>query len=212
MIQSVTLLQRAWLGCLLAVLLAAAESSVAQTEAQTPAAALLNSERIEQAFGSYGITVLQTDGNVRVSKLFSIHEGTEVCRTFAVVIYPAQVDRALAEEHALIASGESIGATFANHGWMVIKTHKYFGTLAGTPELQALMAQVPVNDLAVHLYVLSVAKEGEEHEYVTIAEVHHPAYLQLADLYEIYGSGMDLPTPRDAQVQEILDLVVTRMP
>jgi hypothetical protein len=74
------------------------------------------------------------------------------------------------------------------------------------------MGHISVSDLAVHIYVLSVAREGEEHEYVTIAEVHHPAYLQLADLHELYGSRMDLPTRRDAQIQKTLDLVLARMP
>jgi hypothetical protein len=198
----------AWPGVLLTVLAVAASSS----SAQAPTRELLNSERIEQAFGNYGIGVLQSGGGVRVSKLYSVHEGVEVCRTFAVVLYPASVDSALSEEHALIAAGQSIGATFASRGWSVVKTHRYFGTLVSTPGLQALMGQIAVSDLAVHIYVLSVARAGEEHEYVTIAEVHHPAYLQLADLHELYGNGMDLPTARDAQIQKTLDLVLARMP
>ena len=45
---------------------------------------LLNSERIAQRFGSYGIEVLESDGRVRVSNLYSNEQGGRICRTFAV--------------------------------------------------------------------------------------------------------------------------------
>ena len=47
--------------------------------------ALLNSERIEQRFGSYGITVLEQSDLTRVSNLYTLEEERETCRTFAIV-------------------------------------------------------------------------------------------------------------------------------
>ena len=201
-------LRRAWLAGLFTSLLLAS----CPLAAQAPARELLNSERIENNFGSYGISVLQSDGDVRVSKLYSVHDGNQICRTFAVVFYPMRPSPALAEEHALIAAGQSIGATFTDRGWQVVKTHRYFGSLAGTAGLRNLMGHIGPIDLAVHVYGLSVVKDGQEYDYVRIAEVHHPEYLQLKDLHEIYGSGMDLPTPLDESLEETLALVRARMP
>jgi hypothetical protein len=41
--------------------------------------------------------------------------------------------------------------------------------------------------LAEHVYVLDVAKGGRTIEYAALVEIHHPDYLGLEDLAEIYG-------------------------
>jgi hypothetical protein len=179
---------------------------------QPPSRELLNSERIAEAFGSYGIEVLGNGRTERVSRLYSVHEGRETCRTLAVVIYPDDPASALAGEHALIVAGGSIGSTFADAGWTVLKAHRYFGELPSTTGLDALMRVTETLPLAVHVYTLSVARDGSEHEYATIAEVHHPDYLDLEDLHAIYGAGMRLPTPRDPEIDRVLDRVVARLP
>lgn len=180
--------------------------------AQPPTPELLNSERIEQAFGSYGIEVLANGRAERVSRLYSVHDGIEICRSFAVVIYPERLAPALAPEHEAIVAGGSIGATFAAAGWAVRKTHRYFGTLSATDGLRAIMHAPAAGELAVHVYTLSVARDGVEHEYATIAEVHHPDYLDLDALQAIHGEGMTLPAPLDAATRRVLERVVARLP
>src|SRR5262245_42966767 len=60
-----------WMGLCLA-LGAPAGAVRAQSSAAVPAAPeLLNSERIEQKFGSYGIAVLRSDERLRVANLYS---------------------------------------------------------------------------------------------------------------------------------------------
>jgi hypothetical protein len=44
-------------------------------------AQILNSERIEQTFGSYGIDVIASDALLRVSNLYSRHDGEKITRT-----------------------------------------------------------------------------------------------------------------------------------
>jgi hypothetical protein len=101
------------------VLAGTAAPAFAQAPAAAPAGTreLLNSERIAARFGSYGIAVIESDGRVRVSNLFSGRDGERTCRTFAVVRYPDRVDPALAAEHDEIVRGGSIGAVFAARGW-----------------------------------------------------------------------------------------------
>lgn len=179
--------------------------------AQLPASLereLLNSERIGQVFGSYGVEVLSSTATLRVSKLFSTHDEREICRTFAVVAYPREIDGAIAAEHSAILAGGSIGATFAEGGWRVSKVHHYFGELPSTAKVEALMGGIEPSRLAVHVYALGVSRGGIEIEYASIVEVHHPDYLELADLVELYGP---VSVPTDDSVAALLALTARQM-
>lgn len=160
------------------------------TESGTEAEAgreLLNSERIERRFGSYGVQVLRTEGTLRISNLYSERDGQRTGRTFAVVAYPDAVDPALAGEHAGIEGGGSIGAVFTRSGWTVTKRHLWFGELESAGTAASLMSVAEGMPLATHVYVLEVSKDDEVFDYATLAEVHHPDYLQLEELRRIYG-------------------------
>ncbi len=156
---------------------------------QAPVRELLNSERIATAFGSYGIEVLEQSDAVRVSNLFSGAGGARTCRTFAIVRYAPRIDTAVSNEHAAIIAGGSIGAVFAAHGWEVRKTHLYYGELAASSKLADLMDVAAGTPLAEHVYVLDVVKEGRTIEYAALVEIHHPDYLGVAELGEIYGAA-----------------------
>jgi len=150
---------------------------------------LLNSERIAQRFGSYGITVLESDGRVRVANLYSEEQGGRICRTFAVVKYPDSVDAAIAAEHDEIVHGGSMGAVFAAHGWKVGKTNLRFFEIDATARVAELMHVAAGARLAAHAYVLDVSKADRSIEYALLVEIHHPDYLRLADLSAIYGAA-----------------------
>ena len=147
----------------------------------------LNSEQISQRFGSYGIEILEASGDHRVSSLYSDEDGLAVARTFAVVEFQAAATQALSEEHEAILSGESIGEALVSRGWAVEKSNRYIGTLLSTTQIEELMRLTSTAELAVHIYALRATRIDEEHHYATIIEIHHPEYLQLSDLREIYG-------------------------
>lgn len=172
---------------------------------------LLNSERIERRFGSYGIDVLHSDGRFRVSNLWSLHDGAKICRTFAVVAYPPSIDARFRREHEEIVAGGSIGAVFARSGWVVTKRHLHFGELPATRKVAGLMRTDEGVPLAVHVYVLTVTKDEASFDYATIAEVHHPDYLSSADLPRIYGAPADDADAHDGLVREILAETAARM-
>ncbi len=157
-----------------------------------PAAAdreMLNSERIEARFGNFGIRVLGSARSLRTSNLFSVDEGVETTRTFAVVEYPAIPDPSYEVVHAQILAGGSIGASFQDAGWAVTKTHEHFGTRLSTPALEELMHLSSPAALAAHIYRLDVERDGRTLPYARILEVHHPDYLSLDAVIRIYGSG-----------------------
>ena len=174
----------------------------------------LNSERIERLFGSYGVEVLESDGRVRVSNLYSTEPSGRFCRTFAVVLYPVEIDAALAAEHQRIVNGASIGATFKQSGWSIEKRHRYFGELEVQPEdrrLAALMELSPPSRLAVHVYVLTLTRSGTSFAYATIVEVHHPDYLGLDELRAIYPSETRTRSRLDGPTQRLMELVARKL-
>lgn len=169
------------------LIVAMALFAAAPATAQAPGRELLNSERIAAAFGSYGVQVLEQDETVRVSNLYSRTGQETTCRTFAIVRYASRIDPVLRTEHAAIVAGGSIGAVFAAQGWEVRKTHLHYGERAASMKLAALMNVEVGTTLAEHAYVLDVVKNGRTIEYAALVEIHHPDYLDVAELARIYG-------------------------
>ena len=150
----------------------------------------LNSERIEQTFGSYGVDVLQSDDAGRVASLYSGSGDEKVTRTFAVVSFAGRISPALAREHAAVLSGESLGAVFKSAGWAIEKHNVFVGQLAlsaAHATVGELMRIGLPAELAAHVYLFVVSKDNRSYNYATIVELHHPQYLSLDDLRDIYG-------------------------
>ena len=213
--------------CLLVVLILAAlaispcwsddngqAAKAASTESARP---LLNSERIKQKYGSYGIDVLQDDGAVRISSLYSFQNGQKVTRTLAVVVYAPSIPASIQQQHKNIIAGGSVGEVFARSGWLVEKENLYVGEISASAdfdEIYALMGESGEVDLAVNIYKLSVCKGGTCVAYATISEVHHPDYLGLSDLREIYGGSKAAGEPgakKERDVQHALDLTLAAL-
>jgi len=169
------------------VVLAAALSACAVQPEQ------LNSERIEQRFGNYGIEVIEQNSSVRRSNLYSADGAVRTCRTYAVVVFSDSDTKAIGGAHSGVLAGESIGATFKTAGWRIEKETFFVGELQITNP-QHLIAQLMHLDaptsLGLHAYRLVLGKELDSIHYATIIEAHHPDYLVEADLFELYS-----PTP-----------------
>ena len=150
----------------------------------------LNSERIRQTFGSYGVDVLSNNASRRVTSLYSNNGDEKITRTYAVVDFTDAATSALATEHALIESGNSIGEVFSDTGWSIEKRHLFIGEFdvpATYAEIGKLMRVGLPQILATDVYVFAVNKNNQSHNYATITEIHHPDYLSAADLKRIYG-------------------------
>ena len=170
---------------------------------------LLNSKRIEQRFGSYGIEVLASEAGLRRSGLLSYDGDTATCRTYAVVQFSDQLDERYDDAHSRVLAGDSIGATFKEDGWDIRKHTLYIGTvrLPGAPtEVGRLMRLTGAHDLALHVYQLVIARDDIELEYATIMEAHHPEYLVEADLLETFDYD-DSAAPPAADLKLLSDLV-----
>ncbi len=175
---------------------------------------LLNSERIELIFGSYGIDVLESNSSIRVSSLYSQRDHQKKTRTFSVVQYPAVIDPLFSAEHDAILAGQSIGLVFKQNGWTIDKRNQYFGLLDANDNYSrayALFGNIAHAKLAIHIYGFYIQKDDAEFLYATIAEVHHPDYLSLKDLQEIYQQGFDQHTTKTDPVLILLETVKNKM-
>jgi hypothetical protein len=151
---------------------------------------LLNSERILQRFGSYGVEVLDADDTRRVSNLHSMDSSAErICRTYAVVEFDQPVDSRLLAEHERVVSGESIGTVFSDAGWTIQKETLFIGDsdASGYEDKLGKLMRIDIEQsLATHRYRFIVSRNEQRIEYATITEVHHPDYLDTAQLRAIY--------------------------
>lgn len=168
---------------------------------------LLNSERIAATFGSYGVEVLASGERSRVSSLYSVHDGRRVCRTFAVVAFPEVIDPRIADAHREVLAGGSLGATLRAAGWAVDKEHLFLGTLPVEDRLAAVYARMDVSPtaLAVDVYRLTASRSGVAIAYATIAEAHHPDYLDLSRLRSIYDPAGRVAAAPSPEVAALLD-------
>jgi hypothetical protein len=150
---------------------------------------LLNSERIEQQFGSYGIDVLASEAGLRRSSLYSVENGERICRTYAVVRFTDNPDTSYSPEHAKVMAGNSLGEVFKANGWAIHKQTLHLGSFdidAPESEISRLMQFGEKRTLALHIYQLILAKDEQVFEYATIIEAHHPEYLTQSNLLDIY--------------------------
>lgn len=150
---------------------------------------LLNSERIEKRFGSYGVDVLASEAGLRRSSLFSLHGDRRVCRTYAVAQFADPLEEHYGDEHAKVLAGNSIGAVFKSHEWNIHKQTLHIGSLdlpPGRRTISDLMDIDPPQRLALHVYQLLLVKDTQVFDYATILEAHHPEYLGEDDLYALY--------------------------
>lgn len=147
---------------------------------------LLNSQRIELRFGSYGVDILKQDAQngTRLSNLYSLKGQEKISRTIAFSRF-AHMDESLKKAHEKILSGGSIGSTLKEHGFQVKKKIFYLKSLA--LPLQTMM-HTNENSFATVIYDLNVEKDGKVLTYCTILESYHPEFLTLALAQGLYGN------------------------
>ena len=170
---------------------------------------LLNSERIERKFGSYGIDVLASEAGFRRSSLYSVNDSAHICRTYAVVRFIEEPDTSYGAEHARVLAGNSLGEEFQSNGWAIYKQTLHIGSfelLQHASQISQLM-HLPRNpDLALHVYQLLLAKDDQVFVYATIIEAHHPDYLSQEDLLTIYNYD-DAKTLSPESISEFIAIV-----
>lgn len=169
----------------------------------------LNSERIEERFGSYGIEVLSHESGVRRSSLYNLRGDSRICRTYAVVRFVDESTPRVAEAHADILAGGSIGATFKSTGWHIAKVTLHVGSISlhtSDHAIGELMHIDELSTLSVHAYQLVLEKDSQTIDYATIVEAHHPEYMSLEELERLYGDSIDVELA-DEEIRKLSTLI-----
>lgn len=164
---------------------------------------VLNSERIKNRFGNYGVEIIEQDDETRRSSLYSTSNGKRICRTYAVVKFAGGDAFGISDVHQKVVDGASIGSTFKSDGWEIRKETIYVGEVSLTGErhpIGELMHLQSSTNLAVHAYHLHIEKGSKSLHYATIVETHHPEYLAKSELLELY------PPSIQADAETILDV------
>ena len=168
----------------------------------------LNSERIAERFGSYGIEVISSEPGMRRSNLYSSENDVRTCRTYAVVRFVDEPDAIIDDEHAQILAGKSIGAIFKASGWTILKETLHVGTATlddATHPVATMMHLDRKADVAMHVYRLLLEKQQQAIDYATLIELHHPDYLSRDDLLDLYPVDATTSLPPQ-QVEEMKSL------
>ena len=150
---------------------------------------ILNSERIEEKFGSYGVDIIKKSNEKRISFLFSYDKKNsykKIYHTLAIVSYYDSSN--LGKLQTQIDNGASIGSTLKKDGWNIQKKHIQIGQIRATtsPILDNWLDSRSKQKLAVHLYKLIIVKKDLVIDYADIIEIHHPKYISPDELKMIY--------------------------
>jgi len=161
----------------------------------------LNSDMIRDTFGNYGVEVLSENDSRRTSSLYSSQGKFKTTRTYAVVEYTGRPRQAYASEHEKILSGASIGSTFRDAGWDIRKQQLFIGELevpATYGKLAEMMEIALPQTLATHQYLFIISRDETSFNYATITEIHHPEFLTVIGLKELYGEILFDDSNRDS--------------
>ena len=129
-------------------------------------------------------------------------------------MYPAVIEPAFSKEHEAIINGQSIGIVFKENGWQIEKHNQYIGELEPFSDdsgVHSVFGNIGDTRPVIHVYSLIIKKGTSEFHYASIAEVHHPEYLDLEELKAICGEETDGAPVKDEDTIDFLKIVETRM-
>lgn len=139
----------------------------------------LNSDKIRERFGHYGVELLDQNAITRLASLFSISDQRRITRTLALTRFELPTHPALAAEDQQIRAGASIGATLRSAGWQVVKD--------GSADCQTLAGErfarlggstlTPEDPVLIRVYTLKLMRENVSLDYAVIAEAYHPEHV-----------------------------------
>lgn len=151
---------------------------------------MLNSARIEDKFGSYGVSPLVNDmeRGLRLANLHSKDGEQQVMRTLALVNFAKKIEQELSVAHQEILNGASLGSTLVRYGAKVNKTVIYKNSFDNLPQKIYNLMNISKRKLPVFIYDLSAEINNKNIYYCTITEVYSDEFLNMDELNIINNS------------------------
>ncbi|MBI3236607.1 MAG: hypothetical protein HYZ48_02745 [Chlamydiales bacterium] len=136
---------------------------------------------------------------IRLSNLYSEHEGKKIARTVAFTQYNTNIDAKLRIAHEEIMAGGSIGSTLKKHGFDVKKDIFFKALVKDMPDQLQNLMHTEKCAFATVIYNLSAKEGNHNYPYCTILEVYSPEFLTLVETDQIYPDSMqEKVTPQNA--------------
>ena len=113
-----------------------------------------------------------------------------------------------------LSTGSPSATCSEDSGWSVDKRHQYFGRIewpSTDSNVELIFGDIGDIQPVIHMYCLFVRKDDCEFRYASIAEVHHPQYLDMEDLNSIYGDVVAKEHDGDRDVDSFLEIVRAKM-
>jgi hypothetical protein len=180
---------------------------------------------IEKKFGSYGLDVIENNNENRISFLFSngdhyialnkinaVKKSTGYKKKYHTLALVSFIDSAkISEVHKKIIEGGSVGATFKDYGWSITKDSMLVLELSRNihPVIQKWLKSKAYENLAVHVYTLTVKNKTQTIRYAEIIEIHHPDYLSLTKLKDIYD--INSSREQEASAFKIKNIIIDKL-
>jgi hypothetical protein len=180
---------------------------------------------IEKKFGSYGLDVIENNNENRISFLFSngdhyialnkinaVKKSTGYKKKYHTLALVSFIDSAkISEVHKKIIEGGSVGATFKDYGWSITKDSLLVLELSRDihPVIQKWLKSKAYENLAVHVYTLTVKNKTQTIRYAEIIEIHHPDYLSLTKLKDIYD--INSSREQEASAFKIKNIIIDKL-
>ena len=135
----------------------------------------MNSDKIRERFGHYGVELLEQSPRTRLASLYSLSDEQRITRTLALTRFELPAHPAVEEQDAQIRSGESIGATLRQAGWTVVKNNTIDCQVTAGRRFALLGGATlsPEDSVLLRVYTLSVVKQDLALDYAIIAEAYH---------------------------------------
>ena len=122
---------------------------------------------------------------LRITSLYSLVDEQPVTRTLAIVGYLYDYPPQVTDVHVKILHGSSIGQSFIDHGFEVIKETVVLMKLPANQGLKPLYEMMHMSSaapLAYNTYLLKVRKNSDWVPYARVTEVHSPEHLKIREL------------------------------
>ncbi|MDG1065702.1 MAG: hypothetical protein P8O91_05755 [Luminiphilus sp.] len=135
----------------------------------------MNSDKIRERFGHYGVELLKQDTRTRLASLYSLSGERRVTRTLALTRFELPTHPEVEAQDAQIRSGESIGATLRNAGWTILKNETVDCQVTAGQRFALLGGSTlsPEDNVLLRIYTLNVSKQDLAIDYAIIAEAYH---------------------------------------
>ncbi len=160
----------------------------------------MNSDKIRERFGHYGVELLEQHTRTRLASLYSLSGEQRITRTLALTRFELPTHQAVSEQDAQIRAGDSIGATLRHAGWNVVKNHTTDCQVAAGKRFAALGGTTlnPEDQVLVRVYTLSVLKKDLAIDYAIIAEAYHCEHIAPTDAQPSAGTVLSSMTGSQA--------------